>query len=281
MTIMAGKETEDREYIPLESIADNYLKYVLTRNERTLNYQRREPMYTFKSRVRYSEIGQDHLLSIPSVLNYFQDCSTFQSEGVGLGVQWLEEHKRCWVISSWQIRFLRRPKLGEEIEIGTMPYELKGILGKRNFFLKDAKGDYLVKADSLWTYLDTEQMKPVKVDEETRIAYPREEALEEEWKSRKIDIPEGGQAGEEIPVGKFLLDTNGHVNNEKYVLVAMEYVPAEFEVGYLRVEYKRSAVLGDVMIPMVFREQDRVVVALQDREGSVFAVVEFERGKLC
>ena len=61
----------------------------------------------------------------------------------------------------------------------------------------------------------------------------------------------------------------------------MEDVPAEFEVGYLRVEYKRSAVLGDVMIPMVFREQDRVVVALQDREGSVFAVVEFERGKLC
>ena len=33
MTIMAGKETEDREYAPLESIKDNYPKYILTRND--------------------------------------------------------------------------------------------------------------------------------------------------------------------------------------------------------------------------------------------------------
>lgn len=33
MTIMASKETEDREYTPLEAIPDNYPKYVLTRND--------------------------------------------------------------------------------------------------------------------------------------------------------------------------------------------------------------------------------------------------------
>ena len=33
MTIMASKETEDREYRPLESIKDNYPKYVLTRSD--------------------------------------------------------------------------------------------------------------------------------------------------------------------------------------------------------------------------------------------------------
>lgn len=33
MTIMASKETEDREYAPLESILDNYPKYILTRND--------------------------------------------------------------------------------------------------------------------------------------------------------------------------------------------------------------------------------------------------------
>ena len=33
MTIMASKETEDREYTPLESIKDNYPKYIFTRND--------------------------------------------------------------------------------------------------------------------------------------------------------------------------------------------------------------------------------------------------------
>ena len=30
---MANKETEDREYAPLESVRDNYPKYILTRND--------------------------------------------------------------------------------------------------------------------------------------------------------------------------------------------------------------------------------------------------------
>lgn len=33
MTIMLNKETEDREYAPLEKIQDNYDKYVLTLND--------------------------------------------------------------------------------------------------------------------------------------------------------------------------------------------------------------------------------------------------------
>ncbi len=33
MTIQGSRETEDREYRPLESIKDNYPKYVITRND--------------------------------------------------------------------------------------------------------------------------------------------------------------------------------------------------------------------------------------------------------
>lgn len=33
MTMMASRETEDREYAPLERIGDNYPKYILTRND--------------------------------------------------------------------------------------------------------------------------------------------------------------------------------------------------------------------------------------------------------
>ena len=43
--------------------------------------------YSFSGRVRYSEIGENGLLTLPGVLNYFQDCSTFQSEEVGLGME--------------------------------------------------------------------------------------------------------------------------------------------------------------------------------------------------
>ena len=59
--------------------------------------------YSFSGRVRYSEIGENGLLTLPGVLNYFQDCSTFQSEEVGLGMEVLKEWKRFWVLSAWQV----------------------------------------------------------------------------------------------------------------------------------------------------------------------------------
>ena len=45
-------------------------------------------MYTFDSRIRYSETDETGALSLLGVINYLQDCSTFQSEDIGLGVEY-------------------------------------------------------------------------------------------------------------------------------------------------------------------------------------------------
>ena len=51
--------------------------------------------YTFRSKVRYSECDREGRLTPFSVINYFQDCSTFQSEDLGVGVKYLSEKKRA------------------------------------------------------------------------------------------------------------------------------------------------------------------------------------------
>ena len=43
-------------------------------------------MYSFDSRVRYSEVDEDRKLSLTGVINYMQDCSTFQSEDLNLSL---------------------------------------------------------------------------------------------------------------------------------------------------------------------------------------------------
>ena len=48
-------------------------------------------MYSFEGRVRYSECDDAGRLSLVSLINYFQDCSTFQSESLGLGIARLSE----------------------------------------------------------------------------------------------------------------------------------------------------------------------------------------------
>ena len=42
-------------------------------------------------------------------LNYFQDCSTFQSEDLGIGVEYLRKMERVWVVSFWQVDINKYP----------------------------------------------------------------------------------------------------------------------------------------------------------------------------
>ena len=95
-------------------------------------------MYTFDSRVRYSEIDHTGNMTLPALINYFQDCSTFQSEDIGLGTEVLKAKKKAWILSYWQIVIERLPALGERITAGTFATEFKGLYGNRNFVLDDA-----------------------------------------------------------------------------------------------------------------------------------------------
>ena len=98
-------------------------------------------MYEFDSRVRYSEVDHHGTMTVPALINYFQDCSTFQSEDLGIGTAVLKEEKRAWLLSYWQVILNRKPELGEKITIGTFATEFKGLFGNRNFYMKDADGN--------------------------------------------------------------------------------------------------------------------------------------------
>ena len=108
--------------------------------------------YSFKGRVRYSEIGENGCLTLPGIQDYYQDCCTFQSESIGQGMEVLENRQRAWVLSSWQIIVERYPKMGESIIATTAPYGFKGFLGMRNFTLETEDGERLSWANSIWTW---------------------------------------------------------------------------------------------------------------------------------
>ena len=58
-------------------------------------------MYQFQNRIRYSELDSSGRLRLPALLDYFQDCSIFHSEELGLGVEYLKEKEMIWALSSW------------------------------------------------------------------------------------------------------------------------------------------------------------------------------------
>lgn len=232
--------------------------------------------YQFESRVRYSECDEEERLTLPALVDYFQDCSTFQSEAVGNGMREMKRQKKIWMVLSWQIEVLRRPLFGESVISQTWPYGFKAFYGYRNFALLDEKKQYLAKANSVWVLMDAETGRPVRVPQEMALRYHAEPALEMEYLPRKIAVPEGGKVQEPFVVCRHHLDTNHHVNNGQYIYMAEEYLPAGFETARLKVEYRRQAYLHDTVVPVVHRTEQEIMVCLCDREGSPYAIVVFE-----
>lgn len=234
-------------------------------------------MYSFDGRIRYSEVDSEGRLTMASLINYFQDCSTFQSEDLGVGIRNLQERRLVWVLCFWQIEVERYPELGERVVTGTRPYELKGFLGHRNFAMLSEDGTYLAKANSLWSLLNTDTGKPAPIPEDMKEKYLLEPRLEMEYGSRKIVVPEGGVTREPVVVRKHHLDTNHHVNNQQFIGIAMDYLPEDFTVRQVRAEYRKQAFLDDVLLPRVVSEGDRVFVALMDEGGAAYVTAEFRR----
>ena len=237
-------------------------------------------MFCFESIVRYSEIDAKGQMTLSAVLDLLQDCCTFQSEEAGIGIEFLRQEHRAWVLSSWQVVIERYPKMGEKIRVYTWPYDFKNFMGYRNFKIEDTAENIISYANSVWVYLDTDSGHPVRVPKEVQECYTFEPPYEMERSSRKIRLSADMQPKDPIRVGRFHIDTNQHVNNSKYVMMAEEYLPESYLVRELRAEYKKAAVLSDMIYPKVKETKDNITVALEDEGGNPYAIIEFMEDKV-
>lgn len=232
-------------------------------------------MYSFSTRVRYSEVDASLRLSFPAIINYFQDCSIFHSEDLGIGIDFLKEKHRVWLMNAWQIEVLRFPRYGEQLHVNTWPYDFKSMFGYRNFTLTDEAGEPLVIANSIWVFADTDSGRPVKPDSAYASRYPLEPPYPMECAPRKIELPTETTPLAPIPVTVSHLDSNHHVNNGQYVSMASALLP-NAEYTSLRVEYKKSAQLGDIIYPHLSLQDNLCTIVLADAAGSPYAIAEFK-----
>lgn len=234
-------------------------------------------MYSFTSNIRFSEVDSDKRLTLTSLINYFQDCTIFHSESLQAGFEYLEPRHKCWVLSSWQVVIHRLPKFGEKVLVGTWPYGFSTLSGDRNFVLQNESGEHLVVANSFWVFTDTTTGRPAKLDPDYVAMYPMEPSLTMDYAPRKIALPETYTKETSFPVTKHHLDTNQHVNNAQYIRMAEDYLPAGFEVGEFRAEYKKSARLQDEIYPLVSVTDTTCTIVLADEAHKPYTTVQFIR----
>lgn len=233
-------------------------------------------MYSFDSKVRYSEVDHNCTMDLSTIINYFQDCSCFQSETLGVGVEYLKECNCAWLLNSWQIIVNRYPTFAEEITTSTWAYGFDSVYGYRNFLMRSKAGEILAMANSNWIYVDLGTAHPMRLSEEITHMYPIEPKFDGMvYANRKVPAPKDYVEHEAFPVLLHHIDSNQHVNNGQYIKMAQQYLPENFKIWQMRTEYKRQALLGDVLTPRVTVSGQLCTVALVNTDGMPYCVIEF------
>ena len=154
----------------------------------------------------------------------------------------------------------------------------------RNFTITSPDGKPYVQADSLWFLMDYKLGRPVRpapeeVDPLNAVCEPRLEGMPP--MERKLELPAGAltaQAGsvtaaDPVTVQQHHLDTNYHVNNAQYIAIARDAAEWEEKFSRLDAQYKKSAHLGDVIYPFVFRTENGCITDLRDAAGESYAII--------
>lgn len=236
-------------------------------------------MFSINQKIRYSEVDKNGKLKLTNILDYMQDTSTFDTDKQGHDVNTVNALNYAWVILEWQIEIIRIPKLYENIKVVTYPYNFKSFLGYRNYYIEDENNEIIIKADSTWALVDTSTKKAIKIDRNI-FSYDEENQLDMKLKKDKFwknfDIKKATKVGD-FYIDDFFIDTNGHMNNSKYLRIIEGYCTEIKNSNYFRIVYKK-AILGNTYAQLYKYSDDSgyyYTFLNEELEACVFIYTEF------
>lgn len=207
-------------------------------------------MFEWMGTIRFSETDQRGLLTLPALMNYFQDVFDMDSSRPQTGSVLVKEKGLGWMVAFWQVDLLRRPQKGEQVIFRTFPHTISKLIAHRNFQMLSPAGDVLAQGNSVWLLMDKQTHKIVRFPEEILRVFPPEEPLPMAYLPRRVRISSNMQwetIGTHV-VRLHELDVNQHLNNVSAVRILMgawEEQDALLPYSRIGIEYQKEVQRGD------------------------------------
>jgi len=167
--------------------------------------------------VRYGSIDRSDRLTLGSIFSFFQEAAISHAAELGVGRDAMAAAGQGWILSRLSLFAARRPAYGETIQVSTWPRRWEKLLALRDYEIRDAENNAVVRGRAGWLVLDIEKRRPL-----------RAQAVMENLPSNDgIDAFPAGPAGlsaQENLAKKMEraalysdIDYYGHANNARYI----------------------------------------------------------------
>ena len=204
----------------------------------------------------------EYRLRVSSFLDVAQDMSMQGSKELGFGFDKLNAVHMGWVLYRLYFKFLRPVIWREHLTMNTWHKGQEGLVFLRDYELLGADGERAAVGTVSWVVLDMQNRSFVRNDALPDFVNPEPQNTENavDFPAPKVVIPAGLEKRfvREHTVRYSDVDFNGHTNNVKYVVWAMDSIDQEYasthQVSELEVNFNRESRLGDKVELFVVEE---------------------------
>ena len=232
--------------------------------------------------IHYYEVDIHKRALITSIMNYLGDMAMYQSETLGVGIDYLTENNMAWVLYKWDIKMDSYPLLNETIKVETFAHSFKRFYADRKYEIIDGNGNKIGHANSIWILINTKRRRPIRITKDMYEVYGIDDS-----NNTPIDI-ENILSINEVDNEKIFqvrysdIDTNKHVNNVKYAAWAIETIPKDIilnhELKNIKVTYIKETTYGETITVSteVIKEEDKTICRhrIVNEEGVELTLLE-------
>jgi acyl-ACP thioesterase len=177
--------------------------------------------------VRFGNVDQSDRLTLGAIFGFFQEASISHAADLGVGRDTLAATGQAWVISRLSVFIKRRPAYGETITISSWPRKWEKLFALRDYEIRDAKNEPVVRGRSGWLVLDIEKRRPLRV-QQIMESLPGNDGVD-----ALLSGPLGLESRENLMLAACRearysdIDYYGHMNNARYIQWIQDYTAPE------------------------------------------------------
>ncbi|WP_276861742.1 acyl-[acyl-carrier-protein] thioesterase [Anaerococcus tetradius] len=169
-----------------------------------------------------------------------------------------------WIIYSWDIQIENNIRLGEEIEISTIPTHMDKFYAYRDFIV-ESRGNILARAKATFLLMDITRLRPIKIPQNLSLAYGKENPIFDIY---DMEIRNDLAFIKDIQLRRADLDNNFHINNAVYFDLIKETVDIyDKDISYIKLIY-RNEIRDKKQVQAFARREDKAIdFALRGEDG--------------
>jgi len=170
-----------------------------------------------KVNVRFGDVDRSDRLTLGSVFNFIQEAAISHAADLGVGRDAMTSTGQAWILSRISLFVERRPLYGETVEVSTWPRRWEKLFALRDYAIRDAAGNALVRGRGAWLVLDLEKRRPLRAQAVMENLPPNEGV--DAFPAGATALNAAGNLAKTSERGALYSDIDyyGHANNARYV----------------------------------------------------------------